>query len=160
MKNAMVNYSATVPAIFDRNEFLTPFSSLFDEIFNSSFPTLHFGNEFFEKGTYPKVDVVDEENHITIEAEIPGLTKEQVSVEIDNGVLRIKGEKKDVCDNTSKKYVHRELKRSAFCRSFSVGNNIDESKIDAKFDNGILRIILLKKVPDVKQEKAKKVEIK
>ena len=161
MKNSLVRYSSpVVPSLFDRDEFLTPFSSLFDDFFNSSFPTLSLGEDFFEKGTYPKVDVSDEPTQILIEAEVPGLTKEQVEVEIDNGVLRIKGDKQEVQDSSSKKYVHKELKRSSFCRSFIIGDNIDQSKLDAKFENGILKLVLPKKVPDPKKEEVKKIEIK
>ena len=118
------------------------------------------GKDFFEKGTYPKVDVSDEVDKLIIEAEVPGLTKEQVSVEIDNGTLRIKGVKQDVHDTSLKKYVHKELKRSSFCRSFGIGNNINKDKLDAKFENGVLKIVLPKVTPDPKREEVKKIEIK
>jgi len=160
MKNSLVRYNSSFPSLFDRDEFLTPFSSFFDDFFNNSFPTLSFGDDFFGKGTYPKVDISDEVDKITIEAEVPGLTKEQVSVEIDNGVLKIKGNKQDVVDTSSKKYVHKELKRSSFCRSFVIGNNINKDKLDAKFDNGVLTIVLPKLVPDKAREEVKKIEIK
>jgi len=161
MQNSVIRYNSSVPS-FDRDEFLTPFSSVFDEFFNESFPSLFkgFGDDFFEKGTYPKADVFDGEDKITIEAEVPGLTKEQISVEVDNGVLRLKGTKQDVVDTTSKKIVHKELKRSSFCRSFVIGENVDQSKLDAKFENGVLKISLPKKVPDKKREEIRKIEIK
>jgi HSP20 family protein len=147
------------PSLFNRDEFLTPFSTFFDNFFNESFAD-NFGVDFFEKGTYPKVDVRDEETQIIIEAEVPGLTKEKVNVELDNGILRIKGEKQDVDDKKTKSYVHRELKRSSFCRSFSVGNNIDTNGVDAKFNNGVLEITLKKLKPDPKKEEVKKIEVK
>ena len=56
-------------------------------------------------------------------------------------------------------YVHKELKKSSFCRSFSVGNNIDKEKLNAKFNNGILTITLPKIVPDPKKEDPKRIEI-
>ena len=153
-----VKYEAFSPSLFDRDEFLTPFSTLFDDFFNDSFDFL--GKNFFEKGTYPKVDVRNEENKVVIEAGIPGLTKEQVNVELDNGILRIKGEKKSEDENKPKTYVHRELKHTSFCRSFSVGENIDADKVDAKFENGVLEIILPKKTPEPKPNSVKKIELK
>jgi HSP20 family protein len=164
MKNSLIRYnkglpSLGLPSLFDRDEFLTPFSSFFDDFFNES-SVASFGNDFFGKGAYPKVDVSDEEDKIVIDAEVPGLTKEQVSVELDNGILKIKGTKQDVYDSPSKKYVHKELKHSSFCRSFSIGDNIDKDKLDAKFSNGVLTITLPKITPDPKREEVKKIEIK
>ena len=146
------------PAIFDRDEFLTPFSSLLDEFFNDSFES--FGEKFFEHGTYPKVDVRDEDNQLVIEADVPGLTKEQVKVEIDGGILRIKGERKESSEKNNKSYVHRELKRSSFCRSFRIGDNVDSDKLSAKFENGVLEITVPKKVPSVSSPPPRQIEIK
>ena len=159
MNNKLVRYNPTSPSLFDKDEFLTPFSTFFDNFINDTF-TDSFGMDFFEKGTYPKVDVRDEETQIVIEAEVPGLTKEQVNVELDNGILRIKGEKQETDDKNIKSYVHKELKKSAFCRSFSVGDNIDVNGVDAKFNNGVLEITLKKIKPDPKKEEVKKIEVK
>ena len=61
-----------------REEFLTPVSSLIDQFFNESMPAFgtEFGVEFFGNNSYPKVDVKDHLDSITIEAEIPGLTRD------------------------------------------------------------------------------------
>jgi HSP20 family molecular chaperone IbpA len=69
----------------NREEFLTPFDSLFDNIISKAYPTFsqEFGVEFFGNNSYPKVDVIDHEDKITIEAEIPGLGKEDVSVDLE-----------------------------------------------------------------------------
>ena len=155
--SSLVRYNKSVPSLFNRDEFLTPFSTFIDSYFNDLLPSLDIG--FFKNGAYPKVDVIDEENQVIINAEIPGLTKDQVSVEVDDGVLRIKGEKKEEDEQKGKNYVHRELKHSAFCRSFSIGENIDKDSVDAKFENGILNVTLKKTVPTPKAE-PKKIEIK
>jgi len=145
------------PAVFNKDEFLTPFSTLFDDFFNDSFDV--FGKDFFEKGTYPKVDVRDEETQMVIEAEVPGLKKEQVKVELEGGILRIKGEKKDVDEKKGKSYVHRELKHSAFCRSFALGKNIDTDKIASKFENGVLEVTLPKREPDPKPVEVRQIAV-
>lgn len=145
-------------SIFNRDEFLTPFSTLFDDFFNDSFDFL--GKDFFGKGTYPKVDVRDEPNQLVLEAEVPGLKKDQVKVELDNGILRIKGEKKETDEKKSKSYIHRELKHSSFCRSFAVGDNIDVEKLSAKFEDGVLEITFPKKVVEQPKAAVKQIEIK
>ena len=106
------------------------------------------------------MDVRDEEKQIVIEAEVPGLTKEQVTVELDNGVLRIKGDKKETDEKKSQSYIHKELKRSSFCRSFSIGDNINKDTVGAKFENGVLEITLQKLQPSPKKEEVKKIEVK
>lgn len=146
------------PVFPNKDEFLTPFSSLFDDFFNDSFDV--FGKDFFDKGAYPKVDVRDEETQIVIDAEVPGLKKEQVKVELENNILRIKCEKKNTDEQKTKTYVHRELKHSSSCRSFALGDNIDMEKITSTFENGILEIRLPKKQPDPKQTEIKQIEIK
>jgi len=157
MNNNVIRYS---PQSLNREEFLTPFSSLFDEFFNSSFPDFTLGKEFFESGAYPKVDVRNEDTQIVIEAEVPGVKKEQLSIELKNGILSIKGDKQDSSGKSSKNYIHKELKRSAFCRSFTLGDIVDGESINAKFENGILEITLKKLNPTPLEEGIKKIEIK
>lgn len=137
-----------------RDEFLTPFDSLFDDLLTEAFPSLsqNLGVGFFNKGSYPKVDVIDHKDNVTIEAEIPGLSKEDVSVELEDNVLTISGNKQDTV-NEGATYIRRELKRSSFKRSFTLGENIDTSKIDAGFENGILTVLIPKKEPEAPKVK-------
>lgn len=145
------------PSLINRDEFLTPFSSMFDEFLNSSFPSLDVG--FAGKTAYPKVDIIDEPDQVVINAEIPGLKKEQVSVELEKGVLRIKGEKKEESSEKSRNYVHRELKHSSFCRSFTVGENVDTGSVGAKYENGVLEVTLKKLQPTPKKDELKKIVV-
>lgn len=152
-----IKRSSVVPSLINRDEFLTPFSDLFDNFFNDSFDFL--GKDFFEKGTYPKVDIRNENTQLVIEAEVPGLNKDQISVEIDGNVLRIKGEKKNNDETKTRTYVHRELKHSSFCRSFLIPETVDVEKLTAKFENGILEIDIPKKVIEPVQPNIRKVKI-
>lgn len=144
--------------IFDRDEFLTPFSNLFNDFFNDSFDFL--GKDFFDKSTYPKVDVSHDHEKVIIEAEIPGINKDQLSIEVDGDWLRIKGEKKVKTEDKTKTYIHRELKNSAFCRSFRLPQNVDKEKFTAEFLNGILNITLPKKVIESPPNNIRKIDIK
>jgi HSP20 family protein len=140
-----------------RNEFLTPFDSMFDEMMGKAFPDFsqEFGVNFFGNNSYPKVDIIDSEKNLIFEAEIPGLSKEEVSVDFEEGVLTIKGSKREDARPEDHKYVRKELKRSSFTRSFKLEDSFDFNKIKAKFENGLLLITVPKKKP----EKSKKVKI-
>jgi HSP20 family protein len=150
MTLAKYNNGALSPVF--RDEFLTSVDSMFDKLFKDSFPSFsrELGDGFFSKGSYPKVDVVDCPKHIEIEAEIPGLSKEEVSVELQENVLTISGEKQRKVKKESEDsgtYLYRELKHSSFKRSFTLGDNIDTENIVADFKDGILNVKLNKLAP-------------
>ena len=142
-----------------RDEFLTPFDRIFDEFFAANVPsfTQDFGVDFFEKGSYPKVNLIDFTDRVVIVAEIPGLDKSDVNVELEANVLTIVGNKLVVPNKESGEtgtYIRRELKRSSFRRSFTLGDNIFKDNVEATFQNGMLTVTLpkIKPVkPDVKK---------
>jgi HSP20 family protein len=141
-----------VPALrhINRDDFITPFDKIFDEVFTNTFPELtkDFGVGFFEKQSYPRVDVVDYDDHIEIVAEIPGLAKEEVSVEIEENLLIISGQKtKDVKENSNKTYIRRELKHSSFKRAFVLSDLFDKDDPEARFENGLLTVTVNKIKP-------------
>lgn len=145
----------------DRDEFLTPFDRVFDEVFAAHFPELNkeLGVGFFEKQSYPRVDVVDYNDRVEILAEIPGLSKDEVNVEVQENVLTISGQKiKKVEDKESTgKYIRRELKHSSFKRSFTLGDQINKNSPQAKFENGLLTITLAKVKPTIPETKKIKI---
>jgi len=143
--------------LISRDEFLTPVDSLLDRFFNEAVPAFgqDFGVEFFGNNSYPKVDVKDYDDKITIEAEIPGLAKEDVSVDLEAQVLTITGGKREVKDDEGARYIRKELKRSSFKRSFKLGDNMNVKKIQADFDNGLLLVT----VPKREKDEPKKVKI-
>lgn len=166
MKNLTKN-NGYLPSIFsNRDEFLTPFDRMFDEIMNNSFPTFgkDFGIDFFERGSYPKCDIIDYDDKVQIELEIPGVDKSDISIEMKpiNGSkqLVISGKKTQTEENKSKSFIRRELKRSAFQRSFVIHESLEPDKINAEFKNGILVVDIPKKVPEKVEEQATKIEIK
>tara|TARA_Y100000034_G_scaffold130031_1_gene187565 strand:- start:1437 stop:1922 length:486 start_codon:yes stop_codon:yes gene_type:complete len=147
---------------FTRDEFLTPFDRIFDDFFKSSFPGLSkdVGEDFFSKGSYPRVNVVDNIDNITIEAAVPGLTKEDIHVEIQDSVLTIKAESNQDSAIENSQYVKREIKRSAFQRSFNLGENLNQEKISGECENGVLKLIIPKVIPVEEEKKITKVKIK
>ena len=145
-----------------KQEFLTPFYRIFDDMLGNMFPTVasDFGEDFFTKGSYPKVNVINYENTVLIDAAIPGMSKEDVSVEITDGILTIQGTSNQNRRVEDSQYLKREIKRSSFRRSFTLSDNLDTENISAKFDNGILTLEIPKVIPDNIEPKTLKIEIK
>ena len=145
-----------------RDEFLTPFDKIFDEFYKVTAPNFskEFGVDFFEKGAYPKVNVTEYENSVVIEAGVPGLTKSDISIYVESGVLTITGNKvtKNIDSDDIVCNSYRELKYSSFVRSFSLSENIDIGTIDAKVENGLL-VIKLKKIKPTNISQKKKINI-
>ena len=148
-----------LPQFFNRDEFLTPFDRLFDKVMENQFPnfTEEFGVKCFEGGAYPKVNVYEYEDKIGIVAEIPGLSKEQVNIEVEDNVLTISGDKHNVTDDESAKVIRRELKHSSFKRSFQLGDQLDAENVSAKFEDGILSIGIPKTEPESPKKKFVKI---
>lgn len=140
-------------------EFLTPFDRLFDDFFKTV-PAFQnkYGIDFFEKGSYPKVDILDTETAITIEAAVPGLSKDSISVDVYDGVLTISGEKQETVEKGNS-YLYRELKRSSFRRSWTLGDNLDQDNISAKFEDGMLYLTIPKLEAQKAEETPRKIAI-
>ena len=134
----------------NRDEFLTPFDAIFDQLMHKQFP--HFQEEVgvsFNQGAYPKVNVYEYDDKIGIVAEIPGLDKKNVSVDVEDGVLTISGDKHGVDDKDCNcKCITRELKQSSFKRSFNLGEHLDGDDVSANFKDGMLSISIPKREPE------------
>jgi len=136
------------PAHLNRDEFLTPFDKVFDHLMAQQFPTFQEETGVsFNKGAYPKVNVYEYDDKIGIVAEIPGLDKSNVTVEVEEDVLIISGDKHGF-DSDGGKCITRELKQSAFTRSFNLGEYLDGKNVSAKFKDGMLSISIPKKEPE------------
>ncbi|MGE5536498.1 MAG: Hsp20/alpha crystallin family protein [Acidobacteriota bacterium] len=118
----------------------------------SSFPA---GTKTFET---PAVDIVEKPSEFRITAELPGMSEKDIQVKCSEGVLTIKGEKKEEKQETKQDYYISERRFGSFQRSFRIPDSVDADKIDASFKNGVLTLILPKNPEAVKDEK--KIEIK
>jgi HSP20 family protein len=145
------------PNHFNRDEFLTPFDKIFDQLMAQQFPT--FQEEVgvsFNKGAYPKVNVYEYDAKIGIVAEIPGLDKKNVTVDVEDSVLTISGDKHGF-DEDGGKCITRELKQSSFKRSFNLGEHLDGDNISAQFKDGLLSVAIPKKEPEQPKKKFVKI---
>ncbi len=105
----------------------------------------------------PLTNIVDEGDHFSITAELPGLEKGDIEISVRNGALEIKGEQKNEIEDKKEGYLRREYSSSSYYRNFKLPENIDEDKIEAKLEKGILKLSL-PKIEKEKQEK-KKIEV-
>ena len=143
---------------FDRDDFLTPFDKMFDTLFETSFPEVvrTVGVKPFEGTAYPKVNVYEYDEKVGIVAEIPGLDKKDLTIEVQDGNLTISGEKHSILEDKNAKVLRRELKGSSFKRSFTLGESLNGDNIKASFKNGVLNI----DIPKVEPEQPKKTFVK
>ena len=143
---------------FDRDEFLTPFDKMFDNIVETQFPdiTKSVGVKPYQGSAYPKVNVYEYDDKVGIVAEIPGLDKKQLNVEVEEGVLTISGDKHGIHKEDGAKVLRRELKASSFKRQFELGELLDGENISANFKDGVLSI----SVPKIEPTKPEKHTVK
>ena len=105
----------------------------------------------------PAVDIREEENAFVVDVEVPGVSREDLNVELDRGTLTVRGERKFASDETTKKSYRRvERYYGAFARSFSLPDNVDADNIAADLHDGILEL----RIPKKAQSGARKVEVR
>ena len=132
---------------------------MFDQMVESQFPDVvrQVGIKPYGNTAYPKVNVYEYDDKIGIVAEIPGLDKKQLNVEVEDGVLTISGDKHSAFENEGAKILRKELKESSFKRQFELGELLDGDNISANFKDGILSIDVPKTEPEKPQKKFVKI---
>lgn len=93
----------------------------------------------------PPVDVYEDEHHITLQAELPGIEEKDIDVRVENNVLTICGERKLENEENQENYHRRERSYGRFTRSFTLPSTVDTENINAEFNNGLLKITLNKR---------------
>src|SRR6516164_7893978 len=106
----------------------------------------------------PPADVAETDKAYEITAELPGIDQKNIEVNVANGALTIKGEKKEETEEKKKDYYVSERRYGAFERYFALPKDVDTSKIEATFKSGVLKVILPKTAEA--QKSAKKIEVK
>ena len=123
---------------------------LFDEIVGSD-----FGDEQTQRVWRPRVDVMENEQEVRVLADLPGIRKEDVSITLENGVLTINGERKVEEEKKDNNLHFSERVYGHFSRSFTIGELVQQEKIEASFKDGVLTVVL----PKAEKAKPKKIEI-
>ncbi len=126
---------------------------LFENVFSETMTPL-----FSSMAPSFRVDVSEDDTTVYIDADMPGVKKEDVRISMEEDVLTICAERTHEEEEKKKDYHRIERSYGSMSRSFTVGENVDPDSIEAKYDNGVLHIRLPKKEP---VEKAKKeIEVK
>jgi HSP20 family protein len=125
-------------------------------------------NEWFDNGNsnlwgssmnIPAVNITEQKNEYLVSLAVPGLKKDDFKIDIDGNMLTISSEKEETKEEKDKKFTRKEYNYSSFSRSFTLPDEINKEKIDAKYENGILKIALPRK-EEAKKITAKHIDVK
>ena len=106
--------------------------------------------------TVPALDIVEQENEIVVNAELPGLKKEDIKITFENNVLTLSSEQKPAEVSEKATVLLKEIRNSNFNRSVKFEYEIDATKISAEMSNGVLTVTL----PKAEEAKPKQIEVK
>jgi len=101
---------------------------------------------FFGSGSsrLPTVDISEDKNEVTVNAEVPGMSEKDIELTWHNGVLRIRGEKRNEREEKKKEHYYRECSYGSFSRDIPLGDGVDGNGAKAKYRNGVLTVKLPK----------------
>src|SRR5215216_4584500 len=127
-----------------------PFSREVDRLFDAFFGEREQGRRWV-----PPVDLVEAEDHFVLKADLPGLSEEDVSVEVQDGTLSISGERSAEHESHERGWYRIERSFGSFNRSLTLPDGVDPDAISAKFDRGVLEV----RIPKPEERKPRRVEI-
>lgn len=167
-----IKTAAKAPAAPTRESW--PFESLHREIdrlfedFGRGIAFAPFGRRAFDfeplwrrtagPAAAPAVDVAEKDKEYEVTAELPGMDEKNIEVKLSDGLLTIRGEKREEKEEKQKDYHLSERRYGSFERSFRLPEGVDEEKITASFAKGVLKVVLPK--TQAAQKSAKKIAVK
>jgi len=131
-----------------------PFRSLlsFEDEMKNFF---NVGNYESDTVWYPNVDIIDNEDSYELKAELPGLKKKDINISVEDGVLKLSGDKRSEDEKKEKNYHLRESFYGKFERSFRLPQDVEFDNIKAEFKNGVLDIL----IPKSEKVKPKQIQL-
>jgi len=143
---------------FDPFNDIRTMQNRFDRLFGEALARQAGGSEEepLRASWLPSVDVHENDAEITLRAELPGLSQDDVELTIDKGRLTIQGEKRLEKEETDGDYRRIESSYGSFYRSFPLPDTVDQDNVEARFENGVLYIVL----PKTEEAKPKKIAVK
>jgi HSP20 family protein len=128
-----------------------PFSREIDRVFDAFFGQ----NEQSARRWVPPVDLVEAEDHFVLKADLPGLSEEDVSIEVQDGSLTISGERKAEHEERTRGWYRIERAFGSFNRSLTLPDGVDADRIEASFSHGVLEV----RIPKPEERKPRRIEI-
>lgn len=125
---------------------LTSIQERMNQIFEDALARTRGRDEGLRTGMWtPAVDIYEKNDAVVVKAELPGVERDQISVEVKDGILTLRGERKFERDVKEESYHRIERSYGTFLRSFSLPVSVDQEKVKAKFKDGVLEVELPKK---------------
>jgi HSP20 family protein len=129
-----------------------PFSSEMTRLFDT---LLGGDNAEFQRWT-PAMDLVEAEDHFLLKADLPGMTEEDVEIELRDNTLRVSGERKSEQERRERGWYRMERSFGRFSRSLTLPEGVDPESISASFDNGVLEV----RIPKPEERKPRRIAIR
>ena len=133
---------------------LRTFNRMLTHFFDEPFFPFERG-EIAERSWTPRVDIYDTKDAFMIKAELPGIDKNDIKVDVDGRLLTLRGERKTETEDKQDTYYRREIFTGAFERTFTLPEPVDPALIKAEFKDGVLHL----EVPKPEERKPKQIEI-
>jgi HSP20 family protein len=124
------------------------FSNMFNEMDN-------WAKVYDERDFSPACEVTEADNHFFLSIDVPGLKKEDLKIDLTENVLTISGERKREASTENMKFQLFERRYGFFKRSFTLPSTVDNSKVEARYDNGVLELYL----PKLEAAKPRQIQI-
>ncbi|MEQ1798993.1 MAG: Hsp20/alpha crystallin family protein [Lacibacter sp.] len=125
-------------------------------------------NEWFDNGgslmgrimTVPAVNIVEDKNDYKVSLAVPGMKKDDFNIDVEGNMLTISSEKEESKEEKDEKYNRKEYSYSSFSRSFTLPEEVNKEKIEAKYEDGLLKLMLPKKEEVKKLAASKHIAVK
>lgn len=143
---ALARLTERMPSVFD--EFYRPWNEWFD-------------NGFSERTmTVPAVNVVENKDDYRLSLAVPGMKKDDFNIDIEGNMLTISCEKEEKKEEKEAKFTRKEYNYTSFSRSFTLPEEVNREKIDAKYEDGVLKLVMPKKEEAKKLASSKHIAVK
>jgi HSP20 family protein len=134
---------------------LNTLQSEMNRLFNTVFDTPSGGNSGTLRRWMPAMDLLESGDHFVLRADLPGLSEEDVKIELEDSTLTISGERKSEHESDREGYHRVERAFGAFQRSLTLPKGVDPEAVTARFDRGVLEV----RIPKPEQRKPRRIEI-
>lgn len=144
---ALSRKSDLLPSVFD--DFFKPWNEWFGN-----------GGRWTKELNVPAVNIEETENEFTVSVAAPGLKKNDFNIDVDGNMLTISSEKEETKEEKDARYTRKEYNYSSFSRSFTLPDDVNKEKIEARYEEGVLKLALPKKEESKKVAAAKHIAVK
>jgi len=140
---------------FDPSREVDSLQSEMNRVFDAFFGASSGGNGGRARRWMPAMDLLEQDDHLVLRADLPGMDHEDVSIEIKDGVLTVSGERRAEHEERTEGFYRVERSSGSFARSVSLPEGIDAEKVSADFDKGVLQV----RIPKPEERQPHRVEI-